>query len=73
MKSLSYLNKYFIKYKWKMLLGILFIIGTNVAKVNMPLYFGKITDELKDWNSTYNPDDVFFYAFKAGGTYMLLA
>lgn len=56
-----------------MLLGILFIIGTNVAKVQMPLYFGEITDELKDWNSTYNPDDVFYYAFKVGGTYILLS
>lgn len=73
MKSLSYLNKYFIKYKWRMLLGILFIIGTNIAKVEMPIYFGQIADELKDWNSTYNPDDVFYYAFKAGGYYILLS
>lgn len=56
-----------------MLLGILFIIGTNIAKVEMPIYFGQIADELKDWNSTYNPDDVFYYAFKAGGYYILLS
>jgi ATP-binding cassette subfamily B protein len=73
MKSLSYLNKYFIKYKWRMLLGILFIIGTNLAKVLMPQYFGDVTDDLKEWNSTYNPDDLFYYAFKVGGYYILLS
>ena len=73
MKSLSYLNKYFIKYKWRMLLGILFIIGTNLAKVLMPQYFGDVTDDLKEWNSTYNPDDLFYYAFKVGGYYIALS
>tara|TARA_B110000305_G_scaffold242116_1_gene320059 strand:+ start:2558 stop:4312 length:1755 start_codon:yes stop_codon:yes gene_type:complete len=73
MKSLSYLNKYFIKYKWRMLLGILFIIGTNLAKVLMPQYFGDVTDDLKEWNSTYNPDDLFYYAFKVGGYYIVLS
>jgi ATP-binding cassette subfamily B multidrug efflux pump len=73
MKSLSYLNKYFIKYKWRLLLGILFIIGTNLAKVLMPQYFGDVTDDLKEWNSTYNPDDLFYYAFKVGGFYILLS
>ncbi|MFT6245280.1 MAG: ATP-binding cassette subfamily B protein [Salibacteraceae bacterium] len=73
MKSLSYLNKYFIKYKWRMLLGILFIIGTNLAKVLMPQYFGDVTDDLKEWNSAYNPDDLFYYAFKVGGYYILLS
>ena len=56
-----------------MLLGILFIIGTNLAKVLMPQYFGDVTDDLKEWNSTYNPDDLFYYAFKVGGYYILLS
>lgn len=56
-----------------MLLGILFIIGTNLAKVLMPQYFGDVTDELKEWNSTYNPDDLFYYAFKVGGYYIALS
>jgi ATP-binding cassette subfamily B multidrug efflux pump len=54
-------------------LGILFIIGTNLAKVLMPQYFGDVTDDLKEWNSTYNPDDLFYYAFKVGGYYILLS
>ena len=56
-----------------MLLGILFIIGTNLAKVLMPQYFGDVTDDLKEWNSTYNPDDLFYYAFKVGGYYIALS
>lgn len=54
-------------------MGILFIIGTNLAKVLMPQYFGDVTDDLKEWNSTYNPDDLFYYAFKVGGYYILLS
>lgn len=41
MKSLSYLNKYFLKYKWRLLLGILFLLGTNYFKVKIPVYTGE--------------------------------
>lgn len=40
MKALSYLNKYFWKYKWHLISGILFIIGTNYFKAYLPLFFG---------------------------------
>lgn len=30
MKALAYLNKYFLKYKWRFLIGILFVIIANV-------------------------------------------
>ena len=36
MKELSYLNKYFIKYKWYFLFGILFVAMSNVFKVISP-------------------------------------
>ena len=36
MKSLSYLNKYLIKYKWRLLAGILFIAASNYFGVEMP-------------------------------------
>lgn len=48
MKSLSYLNKYFLKYKWRLLLGILFLVGTNFFKVQIPVYTGNRFDGLKD-------------------------
>lgn len=36
MKALQYLNKYFIKYKGRLLLGFLFIILTNISRVYAP-------------------------------------
>lgn len=72
MKSLSYLNKYFIKYKWRFLLGVLFIIGSNWFKVAMPEYFGDFTDELTKWDSSKPTDEVMFVALKAGGIILLL-
>ncbi len=48
MKSLSYLNKYFLKYKWRLLLGILFLVGTNFFKVKIPVYTGDKFTGLED-------------------------
>lgn len=48
MKSLSYLNKYFLKYKWRLLLGILFLVGTNFFKVQIPVYTGEKYDGLEN-------------------------
>ncbi len=73
MKSLSYLNKYFFKYKWRFLFGILFIIGSNWFKVEMPKFFGDTTDQLTKWSSNNNPDDLLFYAMKVGGYFLLLS
>ena len=36
MKSLSYLNKYLIKYKWRLILGSIFITTSNYFGVIMP-------------------------------------
>ena len=44
MKSLFYLNKYLLKYKWHLLLGLLFIIASNYFGVYMP----KIIDDALD-------------------------
>jgi len=73
MKSLSYLNKYFFKYKWRFLLGILFIVGSNWFKVEMPKFFGDTTDELTTWSRNNSQDDLLFYALKVGGYFMLLS
>ncbi|MDP4798387.1 MAG: ABC transporter ATP-binding protein/permease [Crocinitomicaceae bacterium] len=73
MKSLSYLNKYFFKYKWRFLLGILFIVGSNWFKVEMPKFFGDTTDELTKWSADNNPDDLLLYAMKVGGYFLLLS
>ena len=36
MKELKYLNKYLLKYKWPLILGVLFVILSNVFKVLSP-------------------------------------
>lgn len=36
MKSLGYLNKYLLKYKWRLILGTLFIIITNIFGIIAP-------------------------------------
>jgi len=73
MKSLSYLNKYFLKYKWHLLLGVIFLGGTNYFKVLMPAYFGDILDELQNELYTVQTDDILIAALKLGGLYMLLS
>lgn len=54
MKSLSYLNKYLVKYKWRLIFGVIFITASNFFGVEMPRIvkkavdlFGKKIEELK--------------------------
>ena len=44
MNALFYLNKYLLKYKWHLFLGLLFIIASNYFGVYMP----KIIDDAAD-------------------------
>jgi ATP-binding cassette subfamily B protein len=72
MKSLSYLNKYLWKYKWRLLLGVLFIIGSNYFLVATVESFGSTTDILTNWKDYNYPDDqVLWFALTAGGEFML--
>ena len=48
MKSLLYLNKYFVKYKWRFALGILFIAVSNGFNVFMPEMVGNSVDYIKE-------------------------
>lgn len=73
MKSLRYLNKYFIKYKWRFLLGIIFIAITNVFNVYKPEFFGNTVDDLKNWGSGSENKDVIMEALYVGLIYMGLA
>lgn len=54
-------------------MGILFIVGSNWFKVEMPNFFGDTTDELTEWTTKNNPEDIFSYALKVGGYYMFLS
>jgi ATP-binding cassette, subfamily B, multidrug efflux pump len=73
MKSLSYLNKYFIKYKWHMLLGIIFMIISNYFGVQMPIFVKTTIDSLFEVSTPKNFNDILMMMLKIGGIYMLLA
>ena len=44
MKSLKHINKYFLKYRWHLLLGILFVAVSNIFGVYSFLYVGDAID-----------------------------
>lgn len=76
MKHLKHLNKYFVKYKWLLLLGILFIAFTNFFKVLMPQTFDAIADLVEHYVSkdgVEDPDTVFYQGFKLFGIFLLYA
>ncbi|HLV41645.1 MAG TPA: ABC transporter ATP-binding protein [Brumimicrobium sp.] len=70
MKSLSYLNKYFLKYKWRLLLGVLFIVGSNFLYVNMPLI---VKNAVNQFETGFDPDKWLELAVSLGGMYVLLS
>ncbi len=56
MKNLQYLNKYYYKYRWRLLLGILFVTASNYYAIRIPQ---KIRDSLnfaKDEIHRVKPD-----------------
>jgi len=73
MKSLQYLNKYFLKYKWRLLFGIIFTIISNYFGVQMPIYFKDAIDSFQKNIQLAKANDFLFLAIKLGGFYMLLS
>ena len=73
MKSLSYLNKYFFKYKWHLLLGILFTVISNYFGVKMPVYVKETVDDFMTNTNFTNVDSVLLLSLKLGGIYMFLS
>ncbi|WP_233897771.1 ABC transporter ATP-binding protein [Tenacibaculum piscium] len=49
MKSLKYLNKYFIKYKWRLLLGVLITILAKVLTLKIPDFVGNSLNIVEDY------------------------
>ncbi|CAG5080803.1 ABC transporter ATP-binding protein [Parvicella tangerina] len=73
MKHLRHLNKYFVKYKWLLLLGILFIAATNFFKVLMPQTFGAIADLIENQMkaaTSKDPDAVFYEGLSLFGIFL---
>lgn len=53
MKELFYLNKYFVKYKWHLLLGIAFVVAQNYFKVWQPQIIREALDSVVNNIKTY--------------------
>lgn len=73
MKSLSYLNKYLIKYKWHLILGVIFIAISNYFGVEMPkVVKNAVNDFLQHSENKTKIGSIWSMVFKLGGLYMLL-
>lgn len=57
MKSLKHINKYFYKYRWRLLLGILFTGISNVFAIYSVSYVGSAVDFLKNILSPGNNEE----------------
>lgn len=76
MSSLSYLNKYLLKYKWILLLGLLMVIGQNIFVMSMP---GVVRDAINQLSEDYDGSlesrakSLMMLALTAAGLYVLLS
>jgi ATP-binding cassette, subfamily B, multidrug efflux pump len=74
MKSLSYLNKYLIKYKWLLIWGTVFVALSNLFYVFMPIIAKESLDKIialvKDESAERN---LWLLGFQIAGIYMLFA
>ncbi len=77
MKSLFYLNKYLIKYKWRLLLGSVFIIASNLFGVYMPELVREATDQIMGYAKTSDQNkgdnNITNLALYLAGIYVLLS
>jgi len=77
MSSLFYLNKYLLKYKWYLILGILTIIISNVFFVMMPDIVKTTVDDIIEYTqnniNNLTKSDILTLALKSAGLYILLA
>lgn len=53
MKELRAVNKYFLKYKWLLFLGVIFVITSNIFGLYTPEYIRYTVDIVKENLSTY--------------------
>jgi ATP-binding cassette, subfamily B, multidrug efflux pump len=74
MKSLSYLNKYLFKYKWRLILGVIFIIVSNYFGVEMPkLVKNAVNDFLTEIKNENSFESILMLSLKLAGIYILLS
>ncbi|MEZ4938658.1 MAG: ABC transporter transmembrane domain-containing protein, partial [Crocinitomicaceae bacterium] len=76
MKSLFHLNKYLVKYKWKLILGFIFIVASNLFAVYMPIIVQETTDTMMLYANnleTYTKSDITKYGLISAGLFIGLA
>jgi ATP-binding cassette subfamily B protein len=56
-KSLRYLNKYFYKYRYRLLLGVLFILLSNVLLISQGVVIKNATNSFAEKLSAHNTSD----------------
>ena len=73
MRSLGYLNKYFIKYKWRFFLGVLFTVVSNYFGSRMPVIVMDAVNGMKHELYASTVESSLMLALKIGGVYMLFS
>jgi ATP-binding cassette subfamily B multidrug efflux pump len=74
MSSLFYLNKYLLRYKWRLILGIVFIIISNIFAVEMPVIVRESINEIFAQikvDKAVKTDELVKIGLIASGIYML--
>ncbi len=77
MKPLFYLNKYLLKYKWRLVLGVIFIIFSNLFGAYMPSIVNTATDNIIKYTdssvSTEGEQSIVMLALYLAGAYVFLS
>jgi ATP-binding cassette, subfamily B, multidrug efflux pump len=73
LKSLKHINKYFFKYRWYLILGILFVATSNLFGVYSFLYVGSAMDYVDKSLSISDPSMAYRQLFYYGGLVIGLA
>jgi ATP-binding cassette subfamily B protein len=71
MKDLQSVNKYFIKYKWRLLLGMLFVAISSKFAVMPGNVIKDILDQVQDMMKAGNKNDAIFSLVFKGGLMLL--
>lgn len=76
MSSLFYLNKYLVKYKWRLILGTIFILISNIFLVEQPGIVSEAINQIQgqlDSNQDNKVNNLLTIALTLSGFYMLLS
>lgn len=74
MSPLFYLNKYLIRYKWRLILGALFLLISNYFGIKMPKVVGNAVNEFDKYINSGNDvifNDLLMLGLYLAGIYML--